>query len=273
MQNKLRKLIACLLLSALSAGITGCSSEPEVKTEGYSQISANDTSETNEINDTSETGETNADSSVAGQSDDATSADSTIDDFIGWYTDDPNLTDEEFFSHTLFVGDSIFTGIDGYGYLPSRNVFAKVGLSVSGGDSVEINGRKLYDIAGDFDMIVIMLGTNELNGNNTSEVVTGIESMIDKIRTENPNTDVFFLTLPPVAEVNSYPNMNNETIREFNAAIKELSQKRAFKLIDLHEALSDANGYLSSEFSEADGVHLKGSAYKTILSLVRSGGR
>jgi hypothetical protein len=179
--------------------------------------------------------------------------------------------DRAFYENTLFVGDSIFTGIDGFDFLPSRNVFAKVGISAHAIATAEITGRTLYPTAQQFNRVVIMIGTNGLSGTDAIPgVISAIEGIISAIKSNRADTQVIFLTLPPIAAVNDYPALSNSVFNEFNTAIKASGGVNGFTVIDFNSHLKNEHGFLASEFDGGDGVHLRGAAYEVMLSLIQA---
>ena len=72
--------------------------------------------------------------------------------------------DKEYFSSSLFIGDSISTGLSLYGFLDQDNVFAQQGLAPSTALDAEIDGVTLSDKIAAFKpkKIFVMLGTNSV---------------------------------------------------------------------------------------------------------------
>ena len=180
---------------------------------------------------------------------------------------DYNIND---FNETLFIGDSIFTGIDGYGFLASENVFAQVGISASDALTVELNGRTLFGssgIAKGFKCAVIMIGTNGLDGTNAAEVASDVYSMASDLKIAQPGIEVVILTLPPVCKENDY-NLKNSTINGFNSALNTLSGGQGIKIVDFNSALRDSVGGLDTQYAQPDGVHLTHTAYEIMFSML-----
>ncbi|MCL1902836.1 MAG: GDSL-type esterase/lipase family protein [Oscillospiraceae bacterium] len=179
------------------------------------------------------------------------------------------------FLNTLFIGDSIFTGIDGYDFLPPENVFAQVGIMASEAENIEINGRKLFGSNGivkDFKSAVIMLGTNGLDGTNSAQIASDVYSMAVDIRIAHPAISVVVLTLPPVEAENEY-GLTNDLINGFNSALKAFFGEQrggGIDLVDFNAALRDTNDFLDSRYAQPDGVHLNRAGYEMMFSMLQN---
>ncbi|MCL2071015.1 MAG: hypothetical protein FWH07_02140 [Oscillospiraceae bacterium] len=177
-----------------------------------------------------------------------------------------------FFIGTLFIGDSIFTGIDAYRFMPSDNVFARVGISAFDAVTAEINGKTLFGetgIAADFNRAVIMIGTNGLNGMNSVDVAYDVFALAAELKVARTDMEVVVLTAPPVFEENEY-GLTMETISGFNAALVELSAGRDIVIVDYSSVLRNPEGYLNPQYAQPDGVHLRQAAYEIMFSLLQS---
>jgi hypothetical protein len=178
----------------------------------------------------------------------------------------------EFFVDTLFIGDSVFTGIDLYGFLPARNVFARIGISASAMMNAEINGRTLfgeYGIAPQFNRAVIMIGTNGLNGMNSPQVAADVLRLADTLRLAQPEIQVIVLTVTPVWQINEY-GLTMDTINGFNAILTASAAEYQVIVLDFCSALKDSDGFLSVQYAQPDGVHLRQAAYGVMLNMIQS---
>ncbi|MCL1823878.1 MAG: GDSL-type esterase/lipase family protein [Oscillospiraceae bacterium] len=180
--------------------------------------------------------------------------------------------DKNFFANDLFIGDSITTGLPGYGFLPAGNVFAKVGLSLAYAASTEIDGETSLNKATAMkpERIFIMLGTNEIGHNNPADLAPRMKTFVEALKNTVPDSEIYILTIPPVTAAHEQSSPENmEKINTYNDLLKILASENGFNLIDICAILKDSAGYFSSEYAEADGLHFKGTAYKAILSYIQ----
>jgi lysophospholipase L1-like esterase len=179
--------------------------------------------------------------------------------------------DKEFFSNWLFVGDSIFTGLYGYNYLSSSNVFAKIGLNPASVRTTDNNGTTVYQklAVSKPDIICIMLGTNGLAYLSIDSMITDYGKFIDEIKELLPDTRIIILSLTPVTKVHSDTKPETlELVTSYNEALKTLAEEKETDYFDIFTDLSDDEGYSRPEYAENDGLHLKGAAYKRVLWLL-----
>lgn len=180
--------------------------------------------------------------------------------------------DKEFFSNSLFIGDSIFTGFSGFGYLQPENVFAKVGLNPESAVTREIDGVTAVGKAQQMqpDRICIMLGTNGLAFLSADYMANEMAELVDNLRTVSPDSEIIILSIPPVTA--EHESSNPETIpviMDYNSKLEETAKDRECRFIDIFTMLQDDDGYLAADYAEADGLHFLGKAYGVVLSRIQ----
>jgi lysophospholipase L1-like esterase len=223
--------------------------EPPLETRIISQTTVTTVTTTAET--TEETAETSADTSSMAQGG----------------TNDYDY-DKEFFDNYLFIGDSISTGLYGYGYLSSSNVFAKIGLTPVSVRTADVNGTTVYQkmTVNNPAAVCIMLGTNGLSYLDTDDMIDSFTLFVDEIKETVPDTEIVILSIPPVTkEHEDTKPENNTVIKEYNAGLKQLAEDKDLTFIDVYSMLADEDGYMRADYAEKDGLHLQGAAYKRIL--------
>lgn len=180
--------------------------------------------------------------------------------------------DKEFYSNTMFIGDSIFTGFSGFGYLLPENVFAQVGLNPDSVLTKEIDGITAVQKASGMqpERICIMLGTNGLAFLDISYMADSMGKLIEQLEEAAPNAQIVILSIPPVTEEHEKDNPEKvPLIAEYNALLAQTAEDNNCKYIDIFTMLQDENGYLAEEYAEVDGLHFLGKAYGVVLSRVQ----
>ncbi len=185
---------------------------------------------------------------------------------------------KDFFENSLFIGDSIFTGLPGYGFLDAENVAAKIGYT----PAAAMN--KPFDAKGEItaveyakqrqpDRIYIMLGSNTMDASNDFNVmVSQYRSLVEKLQEDCPSSDICVISIPPVTEDSSAAkagNITNENIRMVNTELKTMAEDCQVDYFDLNCRLRDENGFFREELAEPDGLHFKGKTYKVMLSALQ----
>jgi lysophospholipase L1-like esterase len=177
--------------------------------------------------------------------------------------------DKTFFDKYLFIGDSISTGLFGYNFLPAENVFAKQGFTPNNIPEKEIDGLTVIKKASEMnpETIVIMLGTNGLSYIDTGVMAKAYGTLIDSLTAASPDSKIVILSIPPVTKKHEEEKPENLTIiNDYNEKLNTLAEDKGAVFIDINTILAGEGGYTADIYAEADGLHLKGEAYKRILS-------
>lgn len=180
--------------------------------------------------------------------------------------------DKEFYNNTLFIGDSIFTGFSGFGYLQPENVFAQVGLNPESALSKQIDGVTAAEkaLAMQPERICIMLGTNGLAFLSSDYMSSEMAKLVDSLKENCPDAQIVILSIPPVTEEHEKENPEKiAVISDYNSKLKALAEEKDCLYIDIFTMLQDENGYLAEEYAEADGLHFLGKAYGVVLSRIQ----
>lgn len=185
---------------------------------------------------------------------------------------------KEVFSDDLFIGDSITTGLSGYGILSPKNVAAAVGYTPYKAYSTEIalgdgsTGTALdYAASMQPKRIFVMLGSNGIT--SASAMEDSYRTLLEKLTDKCPDSEIYCLSVTPVTSDSSSAasaGITNDMITDFNKYIKSLAKEKGLTYIDLYTLFSDDNGYFLHEYAENDGLHFKGNTYKVMLSYIES---
>lgn len=180
--------------------------------------------------------------------------------------------DKAFFANSLFIGDSIFTGFSGFGYLEPDNVFAQVGLNPESAVTKEIGGVTAVKKAEMMqpDNICIMLGTNGLAFLSTEYMAKEMAELVDSLREVSPDSKIIILSIPPVTAAHESENPEKiPVIMDYNSKLLKTVEDKDCMYIDIFTMLQDDDGYLAVDYAEADGLHFLGKAYGVVLSRIQ----
>lgn len=108
--------------------------------------------------------------------------------------------------------------------------------------------------------VFILFGINDF-GYTLEEWATSYALLIDKIKKELPTTDIYLHSILPIHHSRYADYCTNESIREKNRAIENLSRKKNVKYIDIFSLYLNIKGEISYEQTR-DGVHLKEEKYE-----------
>lgn len=187
--------------------------------------------------------------------------------------------DDSYFDDAMFVGDSITTGIELYGVMPNATVVASTGINpntimttpdieLADGSSVTIlqamsayHPKKIY----------IMLGSNgvEFIGKETMMELYG--EFIDAVKAQHPDSIIYLQSILPVTQAKeaASPELSNDKIDEYNAAIMELAGEKEAYYLNVAESFKDETGALPDEASPNDGMHFGVSHYEIWMDYLK----
>lgn len=181
--------------------------------------------------------------------------------------------DKEYFSSSLFIGDSISTGLSLYGFLDQDNVFAQQGLAPSTALDAEIDGVTLSDKIASFKpkKIFVMLGTNSVGYADNESLAASMNELVEKI-SGLTKAKIYVISIPPItpdAEKSDENELTKKDIDDYNAKLKTAVSGSGASFIDLNSVLSNSDGYFDADYAEMDGIHFMGTTYEVMLSYLQ----
>jgi len=187
--------------------------------------------------------------------------------------------DYSYFDDAVFFGDSRIQGFCLYSGLNRGTCCAYKGLSTlsvftekifEADDGTKITAmEKLATL--DYGKIYIMLGINETGWPSVDTFKTYYSKIIDGIRDQQSEADIYILSVLPVSKAvsDTHPYVKNDKIASFNACLETLTEEKQVYYIDLSALADGEDGTLSDEAS-ADGIHLGRQYCQKWLELLRT---
>ena len=189
--------------------------------------------------------------------------------------------DTSWFADAAFLGDSLTAGfcaneynidvggalICGYeGISPNTVVNRTTVTSPDRGEEVPLDVLAAAQPA----KLYILIGTNALvQPGNDDSFLAYYGKMLDDLRTVLPDTTFYVqsvLTATQEKVSDSLPGLAPDRLAVINAAIQQLCAERGCYYLDLNAEFADDTGYLQTDFSQPDGVHLTVSGYSKWVS-------
>lgn len=189
--------------------------------------------------------------------------------------------DTSWFADAAFLGDSLTAGfcaneynidvggalICGYeGISPNTVVNRTTVTSPDRGEEVPLDVLAAAQPA----KLYILIGTNALvQPGNDDSFLAYYGKMLDDLRTALPDTTFYVqsvLTATQEKVSDSLPGLAPDRLAAINAAIQQLCAERGCYYLDLSAEFADDAGYLQTDFSQPDGVHLTVSGYSEWVS-------
>lgn len=117
--------------------------------------------------------------------------------------------------------------------------------------------------------IFLLIGINDLLFHDADYVIENYKTIVHRILSETPNTELLLQSLLPVNnEIRDF-DIANTTIQTVNGAIQNIAKNNNLKYINIHPLLIDTKGNLDAQYT-SDGIHLNGKAYQIWKEAVQS---
>ena len=186
--------------------------------------------------------------------------------------DEHGLTPQDYaFLHdTVFVGDSICSGLRVYEILPDDNVVAKgsVGVRNIFDNKFPVREREfgvsysLYLLEPRY--VVFSMGMNDIRMTTEEEYCKNYDFLMDTLHSVLPDTKFFVASITPVTADCEFTD--NDRIDRYNEAMKTHLESREESYVDISSCLKMWDNTMYPEYSGGDGIHLVSSTYYIILN-------
>lgn len=161
----------------------------------------------------------------------------------------------------VFLGNSLIHGCEWHELLDMPNVLNR---GINGDTADGINDRLDAILPGHPAKIFLICGANDVSHDLSADsIATLITGLVERIQAESPSTKLYLQSVLPINNsFNRYRLMKDkeQTIRDINAQLRPMAEAHGVPFIDVHSALTDADGNLRREYTN-DGLHLLGPAY------------
>jgi len=181
--------------------------------------------------------------------------------------------DKDWFSDAVLLGDSRVDGFRMYSGVTQADYIVRTGMSVyevsEGKQNITVDGAKYsaLQILGkkQYAKVYLSMGVNELGYYNPEGYGKAYGKVVDQVRQLQPDAKLYVLTIIPVNAQKCKENkqkdyVNNDMIRQYNAALVEMAKEKEVLLVNAAAALEDETGELPYELA-SDGVHFKKEGY------------
>ncbi len=178
--------------------------------------------------------------------------------------------DDDFFSDSVFIGNSLAQGFMLYSGLKTPDYFATQSISVmniyyekainkGGGVYVTILDAMSQK---EYSKVYIELGINEISLSD-EDFYTRYGKLIDRIRELQPKAAIYLQSMTPVtaAQSESGSVFNNKRVRRYNELIKDLAAEKEAHYLDVYSSMANENGDLPAG-GAFDGIHPYSKYYK-----------
>lgn len=183
-----------------------------------------------------------------------------------------DAVDLSYFDNCAFVGDSVSFSLKKYceatGSLGNATFLAAGSMSATNAlrplnskDSMHPTYKGVKMTVQDgikecgADKVYIMLGMNGIGLDGYESEVQQTLKLVNKILEKSPGTEILIQSVTPMARgsASSGKKLNNSTIAKYNEKMEEICCDNGWYFINVAEAVTDADGYLKSEYCSDPG--------------------
>ena len=151
----------------------------------------------------------------------------------------------------LFLGDSLVADNDWQARMP----FFKVdNLGVPGATATDLLASlpAIKTRATGADVIILMIGTNDLLGGN-DDYLTQLKDILIQLSHDHPTAEILVNSLLPM----DLPHLPDNAVSSLNTHIEAMTMRTGCCFLDMHKRFVNSEKQLFQE----DGVHLTAAAY------------
>jgi len=165
----------------------------------------------------------------------------------------------------IFLGDSITDRCEWFELFSNPKVKNR---GLSGDKTAGVLDRLSEITESQPAKVFIMIGVNDIRHSvKDSAIVANYKKIIEKIKSDSPNTKIILQSVLPVNNDIGNPKTTNEKVTELNNYIKKLAVSFDLQFVDINSKLQNKSGQLDAKYSE-DGLHINGAAYLVWKSVI-----
>ena len=181
--------------------------------------------------------------------------------------------EDSYFASTVLIGDSLTQGLSLFGVFDDFISVAKLGINPQNAltdkfykitnDSAEITMADAVEYYKP-QKIYIMLGANGINTNTTEWLIENYEILVDELMTRVTGCSIVVQSITPVTRERAAKDPEHyslENIQKYNTDLKDLAMRKGLYFLDVYSAIADEEGYMPSDMTSGDGIHMKESGY------------
>lgn len=166
----------------------------------------------------------------------------------------------------IFLGNSITDGAEWFELFDGNPNIKNRGI---GGDDTDGVLERLAEVTSSQPkQVFILIGTNDLAyGKTVDHVVSNHKKIVEQIRKDSPETEIFVQSVLPVEDAIHWTRPN-ASILDINDQLRSYCEAEEITYLDLNSRFSDDNGKLDKQYS-LDGLHLNAAGYLEWVKMVK----
>ncbi len=188
--------------------------------------------------------------------------------------------DDSYLGKSVFIGDSITTGLSGYKFVSNDNILASIGLRIDNITTEKVPTIKYGDILAldallniKPENVYILLGSNGVSWYDNDKMIENYSDFIDSVKTELPDADIYIISITPVGTIKENIDTTengkilNSDIDRFNLRLIDLANQKGVYYVDVNTELKGDDGKLPADVTK-DGMHFNKETYKKFVDYI-----
>lgn len=178
-----------------------------------------------------------------------------------------DFTASSFYDNSVFLGDSIVSGIGYYGFLPTNKIIADTNLTTD----KAIN--KVDELASTSPQkAFIMLGINDLNygTRGVDTIATNYEALIRQIKAKLPSAKIYIISVLPITqtyEAKTTVYIRKANLDQLNNKLKAMVASSGVDYLEIATAFQSSSGYLTDSVTN-NGLNISNDYYGFLLNTI-----
>lgn len=176
----------------------------------------------------------------------------------------------DFLSDTVFVGDSICSGLKVYEVLPAKKVVAQGNVAARNifDFTFRVDGDEMSVLSALVNLkpknVVFSMGMNDVNITSEEKFCENYGELLRLTEGFLPDAKLYVCSVTPILRESKFTT--NKNIDNFNAELKKyLDESEKWTYIDITREMKNSANALKTLYNGGDGVHLSKAAYYAIL--------
>lgn len=200
------------------------------------------------------------------------------------------ITEEEidaYFADSVFVGDSIMLGFRNYSMKQKDSFLNNIQFLAAGSFSVtnslwDVNEKSVHPVYQgqkrqiwesismmNVKRVFLFFGMNDLNVSGLEGTCEKYKELISNIKEKSPDVEIHIISMTYTLKGAGKGKLKNNTIREFNVLLQDMTKENGWGFMDMANPLSDENGDLAANYCSDGYVHQSRAAYDVWCTVIR----
>lgn len=182
--------------------------------------------------------------------------------------------DISYLEKTLFIGNSELSGFSDYSFIPSKQVIAENGISITNINDFQVahegQGKNILSVINDVNPVGIyfLIGINETDLIKEKSFFNTYKDFIGSVSELNPEMNIYLISLLPVTADLETEDFTNSKIDAFNSSLLQFANDTGVCYLDINTELKGNDGKLPASMAEKNSAKLTRDTYSKLADYI-----